>query len=211
MRKIVCMSDLHEQWSTGTLRYSRDMDCDLLLVAGDITFRGTLSKYLAFNDWVSKIRAKHKIIVPGNHDLTFESDFETSAGHMPEVFVLNQESMICEGLKVYGEPRQPEFHNWAFNVPREEMAEVWAQVPSDTDILLTHGPPRGVGDRTAHGEHVGCQAQREWILKHQPRLVVCGHIHEGYGQYLLGRTLVINASICSLNYKAVNRPIAVHM
>ncbi len=60
---------------------------------------------------------------------------------------------MIEGLKFYGSPWQPTFHNWAFNLDRgEEIKKVWDKIPNDTDVLITHGPPFGILDKTVEGE-----------------------------------------------------------
>lgn len=206
--RVVCMSDTHDRYNQ---LYSIP-DGDILIISGDMTFHGKRGELLRLNDWLDKQPHAHKVIIPGNHDLSFEKDWEVAAAHVQAAdAILNQEMYEAEGLKIWGEPRQPWFHDWAFNVPRAQMKkECWDKVPDDTDILVTHGPPWGVGDLCRSG-NVGCVAQREYILEKQPRLVVCGHIHEGYGLYLLGRTLVANASTCNSKYRAVNPPIVVNL
>jgi Icc-related predicted phosphoesterase len=204
---FLCFSDTHERtddiWVT--------QKADVLLHAGDFTFKGIPPALQKFNRWLGALDGfKHKIIIPGNHELSFERDWKSAAAYVPAAdAILNGETYEVSGLKIYGEPRQPRFFDWAFNVNREQMCYVWDRVPTDTDVLLTHGPPYGVGDLTARGEHVGCKFLREWILEHQPRLVVCGHIHEGYGKYRLGKTVVVNASICNSKYEPTNKPIKV--
>ena len=210
MTRICMISDTHEQHS----QIIGMEQADILLHAGDITYQGAYDKLLEFDEWLdsldSKFSYKHKVIIPGNHERTFEQDWDTAAAHIPAAdAILNGETYEAEGLKIYGEPRQPWFYDWAFNIKRESMNFVWDKVPTDTDVLLTHGPPLGVGDRTSRGEHVGCAEQRKWILAHQPKLVVCGHIHEGYGIYILGRTVVVNASICTSKYAPTNRAVTV--
>ncbi len=207
--KIVMISDTHCQ-----AKNIKNMPSgDILLHAGDLTYHGEYSKLLSFSDWLDRQDFKHKVIIPGNHDKTFERDWERAAAHVPAAdAILNQEMYEAEGLKIWGEPRQPWFHDWAFNVHRPLMkTECWDKVPTDTDILLTHGPPYGVLDATKRGERVGCKDQLEWIREHQPRLVVCGHIHEGYGLAQIGNTLVVNASICNLRYDPINRPVVLEL
>jgi len=203
--KIVMISDTHCQTDK-----IKDMPSgDILLHAGDMTYHGEYHKLDAFNDWLDEQYFSHKVIIPGNHDKTFERNWDEAASHVPAAdVILNQALYEAEGLKIWGEPRQPWFHDWAFNVERGDMKRlVWDKVPENIDVLLTHGPPYGVLDRTRTGEHVGCTAQRDWIIKHQPRLVVCGHIHEDPGLAMIGRTLVVNAAICDLQYNVVNRPV----
>lgn len=74
-----------------------------------------------------------------------------------------------------------EFCQWAFMVREgEESQRLWEHIPSDTDIVLVHGPPYGFGDRLMSGERVGCRellkALRERV---KPKYCIFGHIHEG--------------------------------
>ena len=54
-------------------------------------------------------------------------------------------------------PRQPEFGDWAFNLPRgEKCLEKWDLIPEGVDVLITHGPPIGevwVGTSSSHMVH----------------------------------------------------------
>lgn len=51
--------------------------------------------------------------------------------------------MMVHGYKVYGSPYTPDYHGWAFMYNKKDASKVWEQIPDDTDILLTHGPPFG--------------------------------------------------------------------
>ena len=91
------------------------------------------------------------------------------------------------------------------------LAEVWARVPTRVDVLVTHGPPMGVLDRTSRGESVGCEALAEALERIRPRLHVFGHIHESYGTLEKGGTLFVNACNCNLRYRTVNPAIVVDL
>ncbi|OSX59565.1 hypothetical protein POSPLADRAFT_1184327 [Postia placenta MAD-698-R-SB12] len=82
---------------------------------------------------------------------------------------------------VYGSPWSPYFHNWAFNYERGDEAEKLLAAFPKTDILLTHGPPFQIFDRTLTHEHVGCEALAARLPALRPRLHVFGHIHEAHG------------------------------
>ena len=215
--RVVCMSDLHNEWTGGTLQ-AKDINAlkgNLLLIAGDIVSgTGNVAQYKSFAAWLGHLNFERIIAIPGNHDVLMEVDFDKSAGlfsHDPRVTFLDQETVEYRGLKIYGEPRQPAFYNWAYNVPRDRMKRVWDKVPKDTDILLTHGPPLGAGDLTLRGPRVGCEYQREWILKNEPRLVVHGHIHYSAGLYQLGKTTVINAACVDENRNPTQSPIVINL
>lgn len=85
--------------------------------------------------------------------------------------------------KVWGSPWQPWFCDWAFNVQRgEKMKEKWDLIPSDTDVLITHGPPHGILDKNYEGQPCGCEELLKAVQERvKPRLHIFGHIHEGYG------------------------------
>jgi Icc-related predicted phosphoesterase len=117
-----------------------------------------------------------------------------------------------EGLTVYGSPWQPEFGSWAFNLPRgHQLRNKWRLIPPNTDILVTHGPPKGILDMTPRGESVGCEDLRHRLGAIAPKLHVFGHVHRGYGETAQADTHFVNASICDESYKPVNPPVVVEL
>jgi hypothetical protein len=114
-------------------------------------------------------------------------------------------------IKIWGSPWQPEFYNWAFNLPRgEALKEKWDMIPVDTDILITHGPPFGKLDYVDYSKiNVGCEELLKRVEEIKPKIHVCGHIHGGYGYVFDGNTHFINASILNDRYEFRNKPIIV--
>ncbi|CAL4222591.1 unnamed protein product, partial [Meganyctiphanes norvegica] len=104
---------------------------------------------------------------------------------------------------------QPEFCNWAFNLPRgAQCLEKWEAIPGDTDVLITHTPPVGHGDLCSTGVRAGCVDLLNCVQnKVKPKYHVFGHIHEGYGITTDGKIIYINASTCNVNYVPVNPPV----
>jgi Icc-related predicted phosphoesterase len=204
--KIVCISDTHS--------YHRKVDVpdgDILLHAGDITHRGELSIVKDFNEWMGTLPHKHKIIIAGNHDFCFENhnlDSLKAKKLLTNCTYLQDDSVTVEGIKIYGTPWQPWFYDWAFNLRRgDECARKWEQIPEDADVLVIHGPPYGHGDKTMTNEMVGGVQLLERIQKLNLKLVVTGHIHEGYGLTYEGDTAIANASVCTYRYDPTNPPI----
>jgi len=113
------------------------------------------------------------------------------------------------GLNLYGTPWQPEYCGWAFNLPRgRECLKKWNEIPVGTDILVTHTPPVGYGDRCATGVRAGCVELLNTVQRRvKPKYHIYGHIHEGYGVRSDGKTIFINASACDINYMPTNKPI----
>lgn len=91
-------------------------------------------------------------------------------------------------------------------MPRgEELLKKWQLIPSDTDVLITHGPPFGRLDEVESGNHQGCEELiREIEGRIKPQLHVFGHIHEGYGFVSNGTTIFANASACTVDYEPIN-------
>jgi predicted phosphodiesterase len=208
--KVVCLSDTHLRHRSYPINVP---ECDLLIHSGDALIGGDEGELLEFFEWFSGLPARHKVYVAGNHDVLFEKDPARARACVPgDVTYLQDSGVEIEGLKVWGSPWQPEFQNWAFNLPRgQALREKWAKMPSGLDILVTHTPPSWVLDENAYGDSVGCEELRRAIDKRPPRLHVFGHIHGGYGVRKVGPTLHVNAAICDEAYRATHSPIVLKM
>jgi predicted phosphohydrolase len=205
--RVVCLSDthaLHQQVEVP--------DGDLLVHAGDLTRMGDLADVRAFDRWLQGLPHPHKVVIAGNHDFCFEREPGPARASLESCTYLQDAAVTAGGLTVYGSPWQPWFFDWAFNLERgEPLRQKWDLIPADCDILVTHGPPLGHGDRTAGGDLAGCEELLAAIQRVQPALHVFGHIHEGYGETWEGPTRCVNASTCTLGYAPENRPIVVDL
>lgn len=203
--KLVLISDTH-----GKHRQLELPAGDMLIHAGDISRHGEMDTIQDFNDWLAELPFKYKVVIAGNHDFCFE----TLVGQklLTNATYLQDSAIVIEGLKIYGSPWQPRFFDWAFNLDRgDPLKAKWQEIPADTDILITHGPPWGVGDTTNRGVLAGCQDLLERIQEISPKLHVFGHIHEGYGLYQNTPTIFANASTCNLGYQPINLPIVIDL
>ncbi|MFH1438051.1 MAG: metallophosphatase domain-containing protein [Pseudomonadota bacterium] len=188
--KLVIVSDTHG--------YHRNMtipDGDVFVHAGDFTVSGSLEDADEFNDFLGALPHPHKVVIAGNHDFCFQREPESARALMKNAVYLQDEPAVIDGIRFYGSPWQPWFYDWAFNLKRgRQIAEKWAMIPGDTDVLVTHGPPRGLGDRTFGGRNEGCDDLLVRVRIVRPRLHVFGHIHEAAGQWEEDGTTFINAS-----------------
>lgn len=216
--KIVATSDLH-----GFLPGIRG-HCDLLLVVGDICpdFQGSGQGHgrygdlaggavqqatwlrTTFADWLQAIDATHIIGIAGNHDFIFEQRYLVP--DLPWIYL--QDSWVdIEGFKVYGSPWVPNLRNWAFYATEAELQARWDAIPADIDILMTHGPPNGFGDKVLWGNHVGSPSlSSQSLYRIQPRLHVFGHIHEGHGRWDDEHTALANVSHVNERYTPIHPP-----
>jgi predicted phosphodiesterase len=223
MLKVSLISDTHTKHSL----CEKDLPGgDLLIHAGDFMSTGySVEEAYEFFNWFDSIdNYDTKILIAGNHDRLMENDPEKMAGILTgykTIEYLQDEECVLyfdgpngdhpeDNIRIYGSPWQPEFYNWAFNLVRgsEEMKAKWNAIPSNTDILVTHGPPFGHLDIPGEGRsiRVGCETLRFRIDEIRPKIHVFGHIHGSYGHYFDGHTHFFNASVLNERYQYANLP-----
>ena len=208
-KKITFISDTH----TKHKHLTNDLPGgDILIHCGDISSRGYMTEIKNFLEWFDSIKGyEHKIFIAGNHDFGFQDNPKECAKLLqdyPTVTYLEDSSVIVDGIKIYGSPWQPWFHNWAFNVNRGwDIAQKWEKIPQDTDILITHGPSLGILDITNVSERVGCEDLYKRVMEINPKVHACGHIHSSYGMKEIDGMTFINASNLGEDYLYQNDPI----
>ena len=207
--RIICISDTHGYHEL----IQRDLPKgDVLVHAGDFTSRGSFTEALKFLTWFEGLDYPNKILIAGNHDFVCQGmDIRTLIGDDNLHYLQNSEVTI-DGVKFYGAPQTPRFGNWAFNVDRgEEIKKYWDSIPDDTNILITHGPPHKILDKTVQGINAGCEELAQRVDEIPPTLHIFGHIHEGAGTTEANDTIFVNASVLSHNYKYTNKPIIIEI
>jgi len=207
--KFIVISDTHGQHDLLKLP-----PADGIIHAGDVSKSGSEDQVKDFLNWFSDLDYEHKIFIAGNHDFYFETVSSTTILDLipNNIHYLNDSGCIINGIHFWGSPISPWFFDWAFNRHRgAEIQAHWDLIPSNMDVLITHGPVYGILDQTFRGEPVGCRDLLEKVQEIQPKFHICGHIHEAYGQTKIGETQFINASVLNLQYKMVNAPIIIEI
>lgn len=224
--KIVAISDTHGLHS----RMEHYLPSgDLLIHAGDLTNIGKEHEVEDTMNWFKELANKYThgiVFIAGNHDRSFDPKFNLADGKTQKpkwlrdilsnikstnhIHYLENDFVEIEGIKIWGSPITPWFGGdyWAFNAHRgPNIMGYWEQIPSDTDIIVTHGPVMYKLDYATYGKtYVGCEQLRYQIEKIKPLIHISGHIHEGYGYEYNEDTHYFNASICTLNYNPKNAP-----
>jgi Icc-related predicted phosphoesterase len=209
--KVTLMSDTHTKERNVLVNGG-----DLILHSGDVMNSGYEWEDLYdFLTWFSELPYKMKVFTPGNHD-RYIQDNPVDAWKMINEFhdkgvrCLIDDFVEFEGLKIYGSPWQPEFYNWAFNLPRNgwEIEQKWKDIPDDTDILLTHGPAWGILDTVVNRRdfNLGCEMLAKRLETLHPLIHNCGHIHTGYGYVEKNGTHFFNSSILDERYRHNQKP-----
>lgn len=194
--RIVVTADLH-----GSLPVIEP--CDLLLIAGDVCpdfHRMSRALYGAdhdphppdlgiddqrrwlaeeFRPWLERVPARDIVGVAGNHDFAFEVG-EVPA--MPWTYLCDGDAVV-QGVRIWGSPWVVGSRQWAFSVASETLQ--WrAEAVPPCDVMLVHSPPNGYVDRGRRGLNLGDVHLNTAIGRARPRLVACGHVHEGRGTAL---------------------------
>jgi Icc-related predicted phosphoesterase len=185
-------------------------DGDMIIHSGDFCNRGDYFECVDFFNWFGALPHKYKLAIAGNHDIWMEkaSRSEINAIIPPGIHYLQDEGVTIEGLNFWGSPVQPEFFDWAFNRKRgSAIQQHWDLIPKDTNVLISHGPPMSILDKTIQGTHVGCANLFTTITEQlKLKLHVFGHIHNGYGVEVKNNAMFVNAAICGEDYKPTNVP-----
>ena len=168
------------------------------------------NEIISFLEWFAAWPPTYKVFVAGNHDFFFEKNSHAGIVKLipPGVTYLNDTGITIEGIKIWGSPITPWFFDWAFNRNRgADIAKHRAFIPEITRILITHGPPYGILDRTISNEQAGCEDLLKRIHTFKPVCHIFGHIHEGYGMVENEGTVFINASVVDERYRLRNKPV----
>ena len=213
--RIVAVADTH--------LFTDDLvvpDGDVFVHAGDLCRGGDLGELKTVIAWLASLPHRHKVIIAGNHDwalapcahepvichaclmrghaqarVSCMDDAAAAHALFAGMTYLEDSETTLDGVRFYGSPWQPAFHDWAFNLARgEAIAAKWAAIPHDLDVLITHGPPEGIGDRTEVAGRTGCADLRRRVAEVVPRLHLFGHIHQDGGVWTAGPTMFANVT-----------------
>ena len=171
--KVFAFADTH-----GTHRQLKiPKDTDILICAGDAVednLRG--DEYNDFLDWFSIQPGKHKIFVPGNHELSFDTD------------AANGIRLLFENYKIFLlEDAVEEFDSIVIGSISGNSQIADEEIPTDLDILVTHYPPLGIMD-----EGFGSPEILNFVLKSKPKHHLFGHIHLTSGQEIVSETTMFS-------------------
>lgn len=202
--RIILAADSHGGHRYGEAYWPKG---DILFHAGDITNTGGMGEVKDFVQWAGREQTQYKdvVFVAGNHDLAIQFQpylFREYLQPYQRLHYLQDESLIMEGLHIYGSPWQPMFGGTAFNLYNEkELLKKWQMIPKDVDILLTHTPPRNILDSTHDGEKCGSISLLTEIFDRiKPKLHVFGHIHQSSGIYRQEGITFVNAANTTIEF-----------
>lgn len=186
---------------------------DAVIHAGDVAVDGDVRDNYQKQIYPWAERAGMPIYATfGNHD------FDGESGTLPEGCPKNlhffiDEAVDINGVKFWFSPWSNYIGPWAFMLDERGLAEKYAQIPDDTEVIVSHGPPKDYGDQIVwKSYHVGsvALATRCASLK-KLRCVITGHIHEAFGEYDMNGVRVLNVSHVDVNYQPANTPVVIEI
>lgn len=188
--RIVAVADTH--------LYHRELtvpDGDVFVHAGDLCRGGEIEELREAVDWIAELPHRHKVIVAGNHDWAFANDAEKARELVARFTYLQDSAASIDGFSFWGSPWQAAYNDWAFNLPRgKALADKWSLIPESLDVLITHGPPAGIGDVGPVAGRLGCDDLLARVKHTKPRVHLFGHIHTDGGAWQIGTTLFANVT-----------------
>lgn len=187
--KILAFSDIHRDLDQAAKLTDLSRDADVVIGAGDFA-----SIHQGLEEMIDALSGitKPTVLVPGNNE-TAEALREAASGWSAAT-VLHGERTELDGHGFFGLgggiPVTP--WEWSFDLDEAEATERLSGL-REGDVLVVHSPPKGHCDRSGDGLSLGSTAILEAIENGRPRLAVCGHIHEAWGQEsTVGPTEIVN-------------------
>ncbi|MFB6354944.1 MAG: metallophosphatase domain-containing protein [bacterium] len=187
--KIVVISDTHGLHSQLNVPQG-----DVLIHAGDVC--RDPSQLTSFLNWFENQAQDRKILVPGNHDfpLHYQNERYREQCKQRGIDMLIDDTTAIQDVTVHGTPWTPTFGQWVYQKDDSKLDKYFRQIPQNTDLLVSHGPPKDILDQTTDGRRVGSRSLRSTVENVSPQYHVFGHIHEARGKTTQEGTTFINAS-----------------
>lgn len=210
--KVGLWADLH-----GELPEALPERVDVLVLVGDLLPDRDQDTWVStrFIPWLTHVKqwTDFIILVAGNHDFLLERGREVLESKLPpSVVYLQNSGVVVNGVKFWGMPFICPVPGWAFERDAFHMMGEYEKVEAGVDVLLTHQPPiAGTCSRSIHGVELGSREIAHWIRLRRPKLVVCGHIHEGYGRGEVDGIPVFNVARMDVEYYPVNKMVVVEI
>ena len=196
--RIVVISDTHGKHDEiGVL------SGDVLIHCGDSCngFRSDPADVVRLDAWFGRQRFDRILCIGGNHDFALQELTADGRRALHNAEYLEDREYRYKGLRFYGSPWTPELPEWAYFQPDHAIASRWARIPDDTDVLITHTPPRDVLDRDRSGQRLGCPHLRRRVGEVRPTLHCFGHVHASSGAIDIAGITFVNAALVNRRFE----------
>jgi Icc-related predicted phosphoesterase len=173
---------------------------DVLIHAGDMTNDTSISTALkgirSLDYWFGEQDFKKVICISGNHDRVFAKGLITK---LQNAIYLEDEHYEYEGVTFFGSPWTLPFYG-VYNAHEGMLGNMYNKISTKTDVLITHGPPKGILDKTSHGSSIGSTALLNALNRIKPQYHVFGHVHFSTGEHNDNVTQFYNAAMAGKDF-----------
>ncbi len=189
--RILAFSDLHRDRAATQRIVELSRQVDVVVGAGDYaTVRRGLQSVIEILSAIER----PTVLVCGNSE--DDRELREACRDWSSAHVLHGDGVEIDGVPFFGlggaVPITP-FGAWSFDLSEQEAEALLSDCPSGC-VLISHSPPKGLVDVSSTGISLGSFAVLRAIESKEPRLVICGHIHESSGKKVThGQTVVLNA------------------
>lgn len=196
--KILHISDTH-----GCHHRLRNLpEADVLVHSGDFTMTGSEKEALDFLEWFCDQQYRHKIFICGNHDECMYG--ANISGLDANVHYLCNSDIYIDEVKFYGVPM------FMSDCITSRQDRNYANIPTDTDVLITHSPAYGILDldNGINGEFInyGSEELLNRLSDLSFRVHLFGHIHRQHGILSQDGIIYSNGAIMNEDYTNLNTP-----
>jgi len=197
MTKIQLLSDTHSN------KFTIDESVDFAIHAGDITNQGKRQNFssLRWNKSIKSFINKNNIPIywiPGNHDVGFKNDYYINGGINVLEKTIYYKDISIKGVSLsvaYSQPLLSDYWDHMTSIESEESEYYGTFLNEYVDIVVSHSPPSGDIATEVLCGNLGSKCLLEYIVNFQPKLVVCGHVHNPFTREVtIGKTKVINVA-----------------
>jgi Icc-related predicted phosphoesterase len=176
--KLLAFSDLHRDLAQAERLVAASEGANVVVGAGDFA-----SQHAGLEEAIAALRPIERptVLIPGNNET--DDALRAACEGWDAATVLHGEGAEIDGIPFWGlgagVPITP--WDWSFDLDEDAAAAMLSDCPTGA-VLVVHSPPRGHVDRMASGQEMGSTAIRDAIEAREPRLAVCGHIHDSWGE-----------------------------
>lgn len=222
--KIVATSDTHRSVAVNSMIPQGDV----FIHAGDFMYTGYPDEWHSCVEWMRFVPCPYKYLVPGNHDFHLLHYPGPALGDLYDrgVNLLGlpgndrfNSAVLPNGMKMLGIPFVVGLTHWAFNASEEHIEEYirsnMDRVGDHFDVIVAHSPPKKIMDAVPSKlglKYCGSSAIKKLLdgaYGKPPKLLICGHIHEGFGHQKYKETDVYNVSMCDHNYAHARKAVVI--
>lgn len=199
-------------------QHLKRVKADMYIHCGDGLRKGNRDEVILLAQFLKQVvtdgfveKEEDIIYVPGNHDAHIEYQFQDSKEIFGNIHVLINQTIEKFGLKFHGSPYTPEFGIYSFMDRDMNLGHHWNKIPHDVDVLITHGPAKGILDYNGFGQNVGSETLLQKIGSlFNLKLHLFGHIHHSRGYLKKNGVYYFNSCVPFMKVKSFDLMTHIH-